>query len=84
VLIYYYTPNIFQAMVSILDVISRLAVLLILASTILAVILIALRWRGKTDLARGLTRYTMIGLTGFMASTLILAISIPYIISNII
>jgi hypothetical protein len=71
-------------MVSILDVISRLAVPLILASTILAVILIALRWRGKTDPAWELTRYTMIGLIGFMASTLILAISIPYIISNII
>ncbi len=83
-LIYYYTPSVFQAMVPILDVISRLAVPLILSSTALIIILLALRWRAKTGLVRRLATYTIIGLTGFMGSTLILAVSIHHIISNIV
>ncbi len=83
-LIYYYTPSVFQAMVPILDVISRLAVPIALSLTALIVILLALRWRAKTDLARRLATYTIIGLTGFMGSTLVLAISIHHIISNIV
>jgi branched-chain amino acid transport system permease protein len=83
-LIYYYTPSVFQAMVPILDVISRLAVPIALSLTALIVILLALRWRAKTDLVRRLATYTIIGLTGFMGSTLILAISIHHIISNIV
>jgi branched-chain amino acid transport system permease protein len=83
-LIYYYTPSVFQAMVPILDVISRLAIPLTLSSTALIIILLALRWRAKTDLARRLATYTIIGLTGFMGSTLVLAISIHHIISNIV
>lgn len=83
-LIYYYTPSVFQAMVPILDVISRLAVPLTLSSTVLIIILLALRWRAKTDLARRLATYTIIGLIGFVGSTLILAVSIHYIISNIV
>jgi branched-chain amino acid transport system permease protein len=83
-LIYYYTPSVFQAMVPILDVISRLAVPIALSLTALIVILLALRWRAKTDLVRRLATYTIIGLTGFMGSTLVLAISIHHIISNIV
>jgi branched-chain amino acid transport system permease protein len=83
-LIYYYTPSVFQAMVPILDVISRLAVPIALSLTALIIILLALRWRAKTDLARRLATYTIIGLMGFMGSTLVLAISIHYIISNIV
>ena len=83
-LIYYYTPSVFQAMVPILDVISRLAVPIALSLTALIVILLALRWRAKTDLARRLATYTIIGLTGFMGSTLVLAVSSHHIISNIV
>ena len=83
-LVYYYTPSVFQAMVPILDVISRLAVPIALSLTALIIILLALRWRAKTDLARRLATYTIIGLMGFMGSTLVLAISIHHIISNIV
>ncbi len=82
-LILYYTPSFFSIITPALDVISRFAIPLTLTLVTLIAVLLILRRRVKANLLGSLATYTSIGLAGILVLTLVLAVSIKHIMSNI-